>query len=89
MFYTLNVQGFVGEVEVFYNRTTLRLDPASFSTFIQTDKPSYCPGQGVKIRVVSMRPDGTPHQGPTNIAITASASLELTRLHPHPHPRRL
>lgn len=59
-------------VKVFSNKTELTLDAKCFSTFIQTDKPNYCPGQAVRIRVVSLGPDGKPNHSPVNITIRVS-----------------
>lgn len=67
--YFLEVQGHAGAVEVFSNQTELHFDSKCLSTFIQTDKLNYRPGQEVKIRVVSVHPDGKPYVGPVDIVI--------------------
>ncbi|KAM6906749.1 CD109 antigen [Lycodopsis pacificus] len=67
--YNLEVKGHVGSVEVFSNSTQLRFDPKGHSTFIQTDKMTYRPGQAVRIRVVSILPDGKPFTSPVNVTI--------------------
>ncbi|XP_029705401.1 CD109 antigen [Takifugu rubripes] len=67
--YYLNVRGYVNNVEVFSNKTELHFDPKCVSTFIQMDKPSYCPGQAVRIRVVSIKLDGKPNNGSVDIAV--------------------
>ncbi|XP_068564419.1 CD109 antigen [Cebidichthys violaceus] len=67
--YSLEVKGLVGSVEVFSNSTQLHFNPKGHSTFIQTDKMSYRPGQTVRIRVVSILPDGKPFSGPMNVTI--------------------
>ncbi|XP_041716976.2 CD109 antigen [Coregonus clupeaformis] len=54
---------------VFTNSTVLRFNPKSSSTFIQTDKANYSPGQVVKIRAVSIYPDGKPYKGKIDIII--------------------
>uniref|UniRef100_A0A4W5MR05 Macroglobulin domain-containing protein n=1 Tax=Hucho hucho TaxID=62062 RepID=A0A4W5MR05_9TELE len=54
---------------VFTNSTALRFNPKSSSTFIQTDKANYRPGQVVKIRAVSIYPDGKPYKGKIDIII--------------------
>ncbi|XP_038864758.1 CD109 antigen-like [Salvelinus namaycush] len=54
---------------VFINTTTLRFNPRTFSTFIQTDKHNYRPGDTVKMRVLSVQPDGKPHKGRVYISI--------------------
>ncbi|XP_067429401.1 CD109 antigen [Thunnus thynnus] len=67
--YSLEVKGHVGSIEVFSNSTQLRFDPKGVSTFIQTDKMNYLPGQVVKIRAVSIHPDGKPFISPVDIVI--------------------
>lgn len=67
--YFLEVRGHAGAVEVFSNRTELHFDSKCLSTFIQTDKLNYRPGQEVKIRVVSVNPNGKPYVGPVDIII--------------------
>ncbi|XP_042247389.1 CD109 antigen [Thunnus maccoyii] len=67
--YSLEVKGHVGSIEVFSNSTQLRFDPKGVSTFIQTDKMNYLPGQVVKIRAVSIHPDGKPFVSPVDIVI--------------------
>ncbi|XP_051264948.1 CD109 antigen isoform X1 [Dicentrarchus labrax] len=67
--YVLEVKGHVGSVEVFSNSTQLRFDLKGLSTFIQTDKLNYQPGQVVKIRAVSVHPDGKPYVSPVDIII--------------------
>ncbi|XP_048841043.1 CD109 antigen isoform X2 [Brienomyrus brachyistius] len=67
--YTLAVSGFIGENVVFSNTTVMKFIPKISSTFIQTDKSVYKPGQAVKIRVVSVYPDGKPSRSNVNIVI--------------------
>ncbi|XP_071766721.2 CD109 antigen [Centroberyx gerrardi] len=67
--YRLEVRGYTGSVMVFSNSTQLRFDPKGLSTFIQTDRPKYRPGQLVKIRAVSVHPDGKPYVSPGDIII--------------------
>nr|XP_046229740.1 CD109 antigen [Scatophagus argus] len=59
----------MGSTEVFSNSTQLHFDPTCLSTFIQTDKLNYLPGQVVKVRVVSIHPDGKPFASPVDIII--------------------
>ncbi|XP_056260669.1 CD109 antigen [Seriola aureovittata] len=68
--YSLEVKGHVGGIQVFSNSTELRFHPKGFSTFIQTDKLNYLPGQVVKIRAVSIHPDGRPFTRPVDLSIT-------------------
>ncbi|XP_042359642.1 CD109 antigen [Plectropomus leopardus] len=69
--YTLEVKGHTGSAEVFFNSTELQFIPSGPSIIIQTDKMNYLPGQQVKIRVVSIRPEhhGKPFVGPVDIII--------------------
>ncbi|KAK5903091.1 hypothetical protein CgunFtcFv8_006901 [Champsocephalus gunnari] len=67
--YTLEVKGHRGGEEVFSNSSQLHFNPKGSSTFLQTDRSSYLPGQVVKIRAVSVLPDGKPLQRPLNITI--------------------
>uniref|UniRef100_A0A667Y8V4 CD109 molecule n=1 Tax=Myripristis murdjan TaxID=586833 RepID=A0A667Y8V4_9TELE len=60
---------YVAGIEVFSNSTRLRFNPKGLSTFIQTDKLNYRPGQEVKIRAVSIHPDGKPQTSPADIII--------------------
>uniref|UniRef100_A0A4W6FTI1 CD109 molecule n=1 Tax=Lates calcarifer TaxID=8187 RepID=A0A4W6FTI1_LATCA len=63
------VKGHVGRIQVFSNSTELHLEPKHLSTFIQTDKLNYLPGQEVNIRAVSIHPDGKPYISPVDIII--------------------
>uniref|UniRef100_A0A3Q3XBM7 CD109 molecule n=1 Tax=Mola mola TaxID=94237 RepID=A0A3Q3XBM7_MOLML len=67
--YSLEVRGRMGSAVVFSNKTQLRFNPKSLSTFIQTDKMTYRAQQAVKIRAVSVRPDGAPYVSPVDIVI--------------------
>ncbi|XP_038583673.1 CD109 antigen [Micropterus salmoides] len=67
--YSLEVKGHVSGVEVFSNSTQLDFDTKGLSTFIQTDKLNYWPRQVVKIRAVSIHPDGKPYMSPVDIII--------------------
>lgn len=52
--------------------TRLRSDPTCLGTFIQTDHAHYCPGQPVRIRVVSITPEGRPNPSPVSISVMVS-----------------
>ncbi|XP_062324493.1 CD109 antigen isoform X2 [Osmerus eperlanus] len=67
--YKLLVNGYVGNNVVFNDSAYLHFNPKSLSTFIQTDKPNYMPGQVVKIRAVSIHPDGRPYVNRIDIFI--------------------
>lgn len=73
--YILEVKGHVVGVQVFSNSTQLHFNPKCLSTFIQTDKLNYLPGQVVKIRVLSIHPDGKPFVSPADIIIRVSLRL--------------
>lgn len=68
----LEVKGHAGSSEVFSNKTELHFEPKCLSTFIQTDKLNYLPGQAVRIRVLSVHPDGKPYVSPMDIIIRVS-----------------
>ncbi|MED6245778.1 hypothetical protein ATANTOWER_007947 [Ataeniobius toweri] len=67
--YILKVRGHRGSVQVFSNSTELQVNLRGVSTFIQTDKLNYLPGQVVKIRAVSVLSDGKPCVSPADILI--------------------
>lgn len=75
--YSLEVAGQVGKVKVFSNRTELHLNPRCLSTFIQTDKLKYLPGQEVRIRVLSVHPDGKPYITPVDIVLRVSQTAPV------------
>uniref|UniRef100_A0A665UQI5 CD109 molecule n=1 Tax=Echeneis naucrates TaxID=173247 RepID=A0A665UQI5_ECHNA len=52
--YSLEVKGLVGGTQLFSASKELQFDPKGHTTFIQTDKVNYLPGQVVKIRAVSV-----------------------------------
>ncbi|XP_011490209.1 CD109 antigen [Oryzias latipes] len=68
--YVLEVKGYVGKSLLFSNSTNLSFDPKGCTTFIQTDKLNYLPGQVVKIRAVSILYNGKPANSSVNITIT-------------------
>uniref|UniRef100_A0A665UQP2 CD109 molecule n=1 Tax=Echeneis naucrates TaxID=173247 RepID=A0A665UQP2_ECHNA len=57
----------VGGTQLFSASKELQFDPKGHTTFIQTDKVNYLPGQVVKIRAVSVQPDGKPHVSPVDL----------------------
>lgn len=69
----LQVLGHHGEVQVFSNEMELHLDHSNFSTFIQTDRACYWPGQEVKIRVVTLDLRGRPYSGPVDLVVSVSS----------------
>uniref|UniRef100_A0A3B3DWJ9 CD109 molecule n=1 Tax=Oryzias melastigma TaxID=30732 RepID=A0A3B3DWJ9_ORYME len=68
--YVLEVKGYVGRSLLFSNSTKLSFDLKGCTTFIQTDKLNYLPGQVVKIRAVSVLSNGKPANSSLNVTIT-------------------
>ncbi|RVE56091.1 hypothetical protein OJAV_G00232690 [Oryzias javanicus] len=68
--YVLEVKGYAGKSLLFSNSTKLTFDPKGCTTFIQTDKLNYLPGQVVKIRAVSIHSNGKPANSSVNVSIT-------------------
>ncbi|XP_068577890.1 CD109 antigen-like [Cebidichthys violaceus] len=54
---------------IFTNTTTLSFSPRNVSTFIQTDRSRYQPGDTVKVRVVSVQLDNRPYKGRVDISV--------------------
>ncbi|XP_047429099.1 CD109 antigen isoform X2 [Mugil cephalus] len=67
--FILEVRGHTGGVQVFSNSTKLHFSTVGLSTIIQTDRPKYQPGQVVRIRAVSIRPDGRPEVSPVDVIV--------------------
>ncbi|KAJ7427634.1 CD109 antigen [Willisornis vidua] len=67
--YELLVEGRADGRLIFSNRTSLMYMSKSISTFIQTDKSMYKPGQDVLFRIVTVYPDLKPYKVPLNIYI--------------------
>lgn len=76
--YILEVKGYVGKVQLFSNLTELEFYSKGHSTFLQTDKLHYVPGQVVKIRAVSIDPKGKPYISPVDIIIKVSLTSTCT-----------
>ena len=64
--YTVVVKGYQGDKEVFTNTTTLNI---LFTTFIQTEKSTYQPGETVRLRILSVQPNGRPFKNSLDIVI--------------------
>ncbi|CAN9507342.1 unnamed protein product [Ophioblennius macclurei] len=73
----LKVYGEADGARLFSNSTYLWLDARRVSTFIQTDKARYLPGQKVRIRAVSVRPDGRPVVSPVDLVIKDPRGVRL------------
>ncbi|KAM8917570.1 CD109 antigen [Spinachia spinachia] len=54
---------------VFTNTTALSFSPRNVSTFIQTDRSLYQPGDSVKVRLVSVRSDNRPYRGRVDLSL--------------------
>lgn len=67
--FNLTVRGYKGDSLVFTNSTTLPFSPRNVSSFIQTDRTRYQPGDTVKVRVASLRWDHRPHQGGVDFSV--------------------
>lgn len=63
----LRVSGYKGADLIFTNTTTLSF--RNVSTFIQTDRSRYRPGDTVKIRVVSVQFHNHPYKGRVDVSI--------------------
>lgn len=74
--YHLEVRGHIDGVLLFSNSTQLRFDLRGFSSFIQTDRARYLPGQMVKIRVVSIQPNGRPVFSPVDVLVRVRRTAE-------------
>ncbi|XP_029973331.1 CD109 antigen-like [Salarias fasciatus] len=69
---TLTVSGYRGETLVFTGSTTVGFSLRSVSSFIQTDRSHYEPGDTVRVRIASVQLDNRPYDG----------VLHFTALHP-------
>ncbi|XP_051246774.1 CD109 antigen-like [Dicentrarchus labrax] len=65
----LTVWGYNGDNLIFTNTTSLRFSLRIVSTFIQTDKSRYQPGDTVKVRIVSVQLDNRPYEGRVDISL--------------------
>ncbi|XP_068195427.1 CD109 antigen-like [Antennarius striatus] len=65
----LTVRGYEGEKVIFTNTTTINYCPRNVSTFIQTDKSRYQPGETVKVRIVCVQLDNHPYKGRVDISV--------------------
>ncbi|KAM9341256.1 CD109 antigen [Symphorus nematophorus] len=66
----LTVRGYRGDNLIFTNTTTLSISPWNVSTFIQTDRSHYHPGDTVKVRIVSVQLENNhPYKGKVEISV--------------------
>lgn len=73
--FNLTVRGYRGDSLLFTNTTTLSFSPRNVSTFIQTDRSRYRPGDTVKLRVVSVQLDNHPYKGVVDISVQVGVRL--------------
>ncbi|XP_008275105.1 CD109 antigen-like isoform X2 [Stegastes partitus] len=65
----LTVRGFKEDAVIFTNTTTLSFDLRNVSTFIQTDRSRYEPGDTVKVRIVVIQLDNHPYKGRVDVSV--------------------
>ncbi|XP_044022480.1 CD109 antigen-like isoform X2 [Siniperca chuatsi] len=65
----LTVRGYRGDNLIFTNTTTLSFSLRNVSTFIQTDRSRYQPGDTVKVRIVSVQLDNHPYKGRVDVSV--------------------
>lgn len=73
--FNLRVRGYRGDNLLFTNTTTIYFSLKNVSTFIQTDKSRYQPGDTVKLRVFSVQLDNHPYKGRVDISVQVGVSL--------------
>lgn len=73
-FFNLTVRAYRGDSLLFTNTSTIRFNPRNVSTFIQTDKSRYRPGDAIIIRAVSVQLDNRPYKGGVNISVEVGVS---------------
>ncbi|KAK7904799.1 hypothetical protein WMY93_017406 [Mugilogobius chulae] len=67
--FTLTVKGYKGDEVIFTNTTNIAFSPRNLTTFIQTDRPRYQPGDHFRVRVVSVYLDNYPYNGKVELNI--------------------
>lgn len=65
----LTVRGYKGNTVIFTNTTTLTFSPRNVSTFIQTDRSRYHPGDAVKVRAVCVQLDNHPYKDRVDLSV--------------------
>lgn len=65
----LTVRGYKGNSVIFTNTTTLTFSPRNVSTFIQTDRSRYHPGDTVKVRAMCVHLDNHPYKGSVDVSV--------------------
>ncbi|XP_042356057.1 CD109 antigen-like [Plectropomus leopardus] len=75
----LTMWGYRGDDVIFTNSTTLSYVPWNVSTFIQTDRSRYQPGDTVKVRVVSVQLDNHPYKGRVELSLQDPSGSVVNR----------
>uniref|UniRef100_UPI0037E7D34F CD109 antigen-like n=1 Tax=Semicossyphus pulcher TaxID=241346 RepID=UPI0037E7D34F len=65
----LTVSGYTDDTLIFTNTTTVIFSLKNVSTFIQTDRPHYQPGDTVRVRIVSVQLDNHPYKGRVEVSV--------------------
>ncbi|XP_039904938.1 CD109 antigen-like isoform X2 [Simochromis diagramma] len=65
----LTVRGYKGNSVIFTNTTTLTFSPRNVSTFIQTDRSHYHPGDAVKVRAMCVQLDNHPYKDRVDLSV--------------------
>ncbi|XP_065328159.1 CD109 antigen-like [Pelmatolapia mariae] len=65
----LTVRGYKGNSVIFTNTTTLTFSPRNVSTFIQTDRSRYYPGDTVKVRAMCVQLDNRPYKDRVDLSV--------------------
>lgn len=71
----LTLSGYRGDDLIFTNTTNLKFSPRNVSTFIQTDRSRYQPGDTVRVRIVCVRLDNRPYKGRVDISVQVGLCL--------------
>ncbi|CAN9502286.1 unnamed protein product [Ophioblennius macclurei] len=64
----LTVRGYRGEIPVFTENATLGFSLRNVSSFVQTDRSRYEPGDTVRVRIVSVQLDNRPYEGRIDVS---------------------
>ncbi|KAM6912159.1 CD109 antigen [Xenentodon cancila] len=73
----LTVRGYKEDILIFTDTTTVSFDLRNVSSFIQTDRSRYKPGDTVKVRVVSVQLDNRPYKGRIGISLQIHGSTQF------------
>ncbi|CAI5695208.1 unnamed protein product [Oreochromis niloticus] len=73
----LTVRGYKGNSVIFTNTTTLSFSPRNVSTFIQTDRSRYHPGDTVKARAMCVQLDNHPYKDRVDLSVRFYGSTQF------------